>query len=116
MRLPGWVQESRLVGTALYVVSQSYQSVADSKDASWEWGSTVSSFDLSNPASPITKDTLSYPGYGNVIQATDRFLFVATQSSGNWWQSVIRCIDLLARRRHESLVFDRHSGSGAGQV
>jgi hypothetical protein len=94
--VPGWIQESRMVGTALYVASQSYQPVAGSQDGTWQWGSTVSSFDLSNPAAPIAKDTLWYAGYGNVISATDQFLFVAVQDPSSWWQSVLECIDISA--------------------
>lgn len=96
LRVPGWIQESRMVGNALYVASQAYQPVPGSKESQWEWGSTISSFDLSNPTAPATKDTLWYAGYGNVIYATDRHLFVATQSTSNWWQSIVRCIDISA--------------------
>jgi hypothetical protein len=90
----GSIQESRMVGTALYVVSQTYRPVPNSRDNSWEWGSLVSSFDLSNPASPSTRDTLWQAGYGNVITANDQFLFVVTQDPVNWWRSVVRCIDI----------------------
>ncbi|MFO1498033.1 MAG: beta-propeller domain-containing protein [Verrucomicrobiota bacterium] len=96
LAVPGRIQESRLVGSALYVASQSYQPVPGSLDASWEWGTTVSSFDLSNPARPAVKDSLRYPGQGNVIYATDRYLFVVTQSVTNWWQSVVHYIDVSA--------------------
>ena len=50
----GYIAESRLVGTALYVVANSYEQHAVlSKDGSttstdWEWGSRVVSFDLSD--------------------------------------------------------------------
>ncbi len=90
----GTIQESRMVGDALYVVSQTYRPIAGSRDGQWEWGSLVSSFDLLKPASPVAKDTLWYSGYGNVINATDRFLFVATQDSTSWWRSIVRCIDI----------------------
>jgi hypothetical protein len=92
--IKGSIQESRLVGTALYVVSQTYRPVPASKDGMWEWGSLVSSFDLSNPSSPAVKDTLWNSGYGNVITATDRFLFVANQDPNNWSRSMVHCIDI----------------------
>jgi len=92
--IPGWIQEAAWVGTALYVASQSYQPVPDSKGNSMQWGSTISSFDLSLPGKPVTKDTLWYSGYGNVINATDQYLFVAIQDASNWWQSVLHCIDI----------------------
>jgi hypothetical protein len=95
-RLPvdGYIQESRLVGTALYVASQSYRPVPGSTNSTWEWGSTVSGFDLSDPAAPVARNTLWYSGYGNVVTATDRLLFVVTQDPNNWWQSVVRAIDI----------------------
>ena len=94
--ISGSIQESRMVGTALYVVSQTYRPVPASKDGkgAWEWGSLVSSFDLSNPASVVVKDTLWNSGYGNVVTATDRFLFVVTQDPLDWWRSVVQCIDI----------------------
>jgi len=102
--IPGEVQESRLVGTALYVASQVYRQVkipakpdGNQPVEQWEWGSVVSSFDLANPAAPVARDTLWYPGWGNVIMATDRFLFVANQGAdNNWWQSDIQVVDISA--------------------
>jgi hypothetical protein len=102
--IPGEVQESRLVGTALYVASQVYRRVEvpakpDSNEPveQWEWGSVVSSYDLANPTAPVARDTLWYPGWGNVIMATDRFLFVVNQGAdNNWWQSDIQVVDISA--------------------
>jgi hypothetical protein len=102
--IPGEVQESRLVGTALYVASQVYRKVevpvkpdGGQVAEQWEWGSVVSSYDLANPTAPVARDTLWYPGWGNVIMATDRFLFVVNQGAGgDWWQSDIRVVDISA--------------------
>lgn len=95
-RLPvdGSIQESRLVGAALYVATQTYRPVPDTTNSAWEWGTKVSAFDLSVPATPVSRNTLWYPGYGNVVTATDRLLFVVTQDPGNWWQSIVRVIDI----------------------
>jgi hypothetical protein len=95
-RLPvdGYIQESRLVGTALYVAAQSYRPVPGTTNSMWEWGSKVSAFDLSDPAAPVARNTLWYSGYGNVVTATDRLLFVVTQDPNNWWQSIVRAIDI----------------------
>jgi hypothetical protein len=95
-RLPveGSILESRLVGTALYVAAQSYRPVPGATDSTWEWGTMVSGFDLSDPAAPVSRNTLWYPGYGNVVAATDRLLFVATQDPGSGWQSLLRVIDI----------------------
>lgn len=98
----GYIQESRLVGTALYVASQSYQqTIVSSKPGTdpitqWQYGTVVSSFDLSQPNSPIKRDTLWYPGSGNAIYATDQYLFVATQSTNNYWQSILNIVDISA--------------------
>lgn len=92
----GYIQESRLVGTALYIASQSYRPVIEKTESVWEWGSRVSSFDLSDPAVPVAKDSFWYAGYGNVIYATDRFLFVAAYDTSNWRRSLVYCLDISA--------------------
>jgi hypothetical protein len=94
--VPGWIQESRMVGTALYVASQAYRPVPGTSNSTWEWGTLVSAFDLADPAVPVAKGSLWYAGYGNVVTATDNYLFVATQDPANWWQSVLRIIDITA--------------------
>ncbi len=94
MDLPGSIQESRMVGSALYVASQQYRPVSGAKDGTWEWGAVVTSFDLAEPASPKTRGTLWFAGYGNVITATDQFLFVALRNQ-NWnGPATVRCIDI----------------------
>jgi hypothetical protein len=92
----GSIQESRMVGTALYVASQMYRPVPGSTNTTWEWGTLVSSFDLAQPGNPVSRDTLWYAGYGNVVSATDIYLFVVTQDPANWWQSVVQLIDITA--------------------
>ena len=100
----GNIQESRLVGTALYVSAETYRTnflppTPDGKTSeTWEWGSLISAFDLADPSQPVARESLWSPGYGNVITATDRFLFVATQGTdpSNWWQSDVRIIDISA--------------------
>ena len=91
--VPGQIQESRLVGTALYVAANTYRAVAD-KSGNWEWGTQISSFDLSQPESPAAKGNLWYAGYGNVISATDRFLFVVVTDGNNWNHSLVQCVDI----------------------
>ncbi|MHB8519544.1 MAG: RCC1 domain-containing protein [Limisphaerales bacterium] len=90
----GTILESRLVGTALYVASQVYRPVAGSTNNSWESGTMVSSFDLSDPTRPVAKQQLWYSStYGTVVAATDQFFFLATQTS-SWYQSVVQVIDI----------------------
>ena len=85
---PGYLVESRLVGTALYLVSQVY-------DDDYQPDLLVSSYDLSDPAHPTLTDTLELGSYGSVITATDRYLFVV-HSSGDWRRSLIEVIDISA--------------------
>ena len=64
----GYIRESRLVGTALYIASQVYrQTEVVNKNGSismrWEHGTQVSSFDVKNPSKPSARDTLFYNGY-----------------------------------------------------
>ncbi len=98
--LKGVIQESRLVGSALYVASNAYQPIKETlREDIWAWGNLVSSFDLSDPANPVDRDTLFYDGTNNTITATSRYLFVSTPdlSAGSaWWsaRSLIQLIDI----------------------
>lgn len=96
----GQIVESRLVGTALYVVSSAYQTVV-AEDASGapvqtvEWGNRVSSFDLSDPNHPTPKSRLWVGGYGRSVYATDKFLFVAGPGANSDWNRVnIHVLDI----------------------
>jgi hypothetical protein len=91
--IEGWVQESRLVGTALYVASEGYQLLAGTNPDEWQWGTVVTSFDLSNPANPVVRSRLWFAGLGNAITATDRRLFVATLDYAGDGQPVVRVLD-----------------------
>ena len=97
-RLPlsGFVQESRMVGTALYVASQSFRPVAGTTNSMWEWGTELASFDLSDPEVPVKRSTLWFSGYGNVVSATDTYFFAAVQDVSNWWQSIVHIVDISA--------------------
>lgn len=90
----GWLTDSRMVGTALYVASQNYRPVTGTSNTLWEWGTSVRSFDLSDPAHPLARTSLWYSGYGNLINANDTYCFVVTQDPTNWWQSVVQIIDI----------------------
>lgn len=94
--VPGYIVESRLVGTALYVASQVYRPVTNDNGATWQFSTVISSFDLSNPAAPVSSGTLSYPGYGIEVAATDRYFFVINHSLSNWSQSIVHLIDISA--------------------
>jgi uncharacterized secreted protein with C-terminal beta-propeller domain len=90
----GWIQESRMVGNALYVASQNYFP-SRTNPSVWESGTVVSSFDLVDPAHPVAQKTLWFPAaYSTTVQATDKFLFVIT--SENWNESTVQIIDISA--------------------
>jgi hypothetical protein len=90
----GWIQESRLVGNALYVATQHWRPVPDSPDGAWQGGILVSGFDLTVPSLPVVRNSLWYPGYAQVVTATDRFLFVTAQDPADWRTSILHLIDI----------------------
>ncbi|MCC7375956.1 MAG: beta-propeller domain-containing protein [Verrucomicrobiales bacterium] len=95
MPLKGRIVESRKVGTALYVATETWQASTDGS-GSWQSGTWVASFDLSDPAKPVARGTLWFIGSGNVVTATDKFLFVAvTDYSKSWpWRTDLQVVDI----------------------
>ena len=91
--ITGYVMESRMVGTALYVASQTYRR-APGTNIVYEWGTLISSFDLADPAAPVSRDTLWYAGYGNVVTATEHYLFVTSGDTWNPGRSFVQIIDI----------------------
>ena len=79
----GAIMESRLVGTALYTVSQFYAPVeeTDAQTARiaghWEYRLTVSSWDLAVPESPIHQGEHPISGSAQAVYATENALFIA---------------------------------------
>lgn len=94
--VPGSITESRMVGSALYVVANSYQPRTVLGSESWEWGSEVLSFDLGDFATAQEKSRDWVSGYGNVVMATDKFLFVAHTDYQNAppYTSTVHCYDI----------------------
>ncbi|MDC0307461.1 beta-propeller domain-containing protein [bacterium] len=98
----GYIRESRLVGTALYIASQTYitkkavNPETGDTYTRWEHGTQVSAFDLKTPAKPVARETVFYSGYNNDIYATDKFLFVSTSIPNNYYKTDLRCIDISA--------------------
>lgn len=89
--IPGYIIESRMVGSILYVVSQQtwQERIVDpdtgAEHVKWESGLNVSKMDLTNPASPIITDPLElkngkYNYGGAQVQATPEKLLVSTNS------------------------------------
>jgi hypothetical protein len=109
----GYIRESRMVGTALYIASQVYRPIPNSNPAVWEWGTLVSSFDLTDPSTPVSRGTLWYSGYGYEVAATDHYFFVIGQSPTNWWQSTVHLVDISASN---GAMRDVNSVTPAGRV
>ena len=101
----GYIRESRLVGTALYIASQTYitteaiNPTTGDRYTRWEHGTQVSAFDLKNPAKPVARETLFYSGYNNDIYATDKFLFVSTAVPKEYYRSEERRVGKECRSR-----------------
>lgn len=97
LTVEGSIQESRLVGKVLYVASETWRPVVPSDPklgSTWEWGTLVSSFDLADPSAPVAQGGLWFAGSGNVVSATDRWLFVVTRDPADGWHSFIQVIDI----------------------
>ncbi len=128
----GSISESRLVGSALYLASQSFRPSVrvdertGQEEQRWEWGTHVSSFDLSQPDAPEAREEHWIPGSGHVIHATSDYLFVSTQGTGSrWWQSRIEVIDIsspdgslvpLSQIRPAGRVIDKFKMHVSGEV
>jgi hypothetical protein len=87
----GSINTSRLVGSALYVASDAYQTITSpdpTVGVTYVYGTQLSSFDFSDPGAPVARDTLWFDGWNNsAVTATDRFFFVA--STTDWTTSSI---------------------------
>ena len=81
--VPGWIVESRMVGSALYVVSQSYWQWTGSGGTSWVPRTFLTSIDLANPSAPVRRSSQALNGYSHAVYATDRFLISVTGSYDN---------------------------------
>jgi hypothetical protein len=97
--LSGQLVESRFVGTALYLATQTWQPKSDRPEDAGVWtaGTVITGIDLASPANPVAQPELWLPGSGNVVTATDRYLFVAMkdhQPQMNWWETVLKVIDI----------------------
>ena len=70
----GSLQESRMVGQVLYVASNVYDGDLNATSYS---GCRVTSFDLSDPANPVLRSSVTVGGWASAVYATDQYFFVA---------------------------------------
>ncbi len=103
LELSGILLESRLVGSALYVATQTSRQHTlppERPEAEpvirWEYGTQIQAFDLGDPGAPRPRDPLWFSGYGHTLQATDRYLFVVLYDPSDWWRSTVRLVDISA--------------------
>ena len=95
----GYINTSRLVGSALYVASDVYQTIPSPdptgggvNDVTYIYGTQLTSFDFSDPSAPVARNTIWLDGWNNsAVTASDRFFFVA--STTDWTTSVINVVD-----------------------
>ena len=96
----GHVEDSRLIGSRLYVASS---------DSSWTNSSfrstvTIQGFDLTNLKSPIRFTPVSGEGYAPVLQGTNSTLLVASTAPSDWNRSRVFVIDISSPTGQPTLV------------
>ncbi len=75
----GYLVESRLVGSVLYLATEVYGSAR--ADGLYEYGCQLSSFDVSDPSNPVARDSVLLDSYPGAVAATDQYFLVATWNS-----------------------------------
>ncbi len=107
-RLPfaGSLVESRLVGSVLYVAASVNRELEDSRGI--EYGTEVTSFDLSDPAHPARRNSIFVSGWTNTVAATDRFFMLVGQNDNGLGSNVglidISSADGMMRRAGRAVV------------
>jgi len=88
--LPGGLQESRLVGNRLHLVSTSWQ------DTQGNWSPTtwVITLNVSQPGVLVEESRQSIPGYVSCVGSTARYLWLAGAEAGNWSTHTLRAFPI----------------------
>lgn len=86
LELEGAVEESRMVGTTLYVAAE----FSRWEKGVWKGGTEVTAIDLQRPSAPVVLDSMRIEGWGNAVAATPDLLLVAVHSGGASAVHVIR--------------------------
>ncbi len=95
--LNGLIVESRMVGGAVYVATDAWRPDPDSgkQRGLWVHGTIVTGIDVADPASPVVRSELWFPGTGNVVAATERLLLLGSVSdNGSGWNSDLHVMDI----------------------
>jgi len=83
----GALRESRLVGHVLYIAAGASRENA----GAYEYGTTITAFDLSDPANPAERDSVFIPGWGATVTATSDYFIL---SAG--WPDMLHLVDISA--------------------
>ncbi len=106
IQVPGYILESRMVGTVLYVVSRNswQESIVDAdtgiEHINWKSGLSVLKADLADPANPIVSDPLDLQNdehdyWGGQVQATAEALMIATSAYDNELRQSISTVHVI---------------------
>lgn len=95
IRIPGQLQESRLVGTVLYTSSSEYRPVMEGGSiTSWESGSALVAIQLADPANPIKTGERFFAGWAEAVSATDRYFLIATHGIWPYNNTELHVVDI----------------------
>jgi len=105
----GYVDDSRLVGTTLYLADTTFTFA----NGEYVFGTQIASVDFSNPTAPTAAATLVLPGWFTAMAASGNFLLAVSADATNYLQSDIACIDVSAG--HGAMTL-RSTVQTAGQI
>lgn len=113
----GGLRESRLVGHVLYVAAGTSR---ETTAGSYEYGTEVTAFDLSDPANPAKRDSVFVPGWTSMVTATPDY-FIVTGGYPNTLQLVDitagdGTLKLAGAVTPEGYVYDKFKVSIEGSV
>jgi hypothetical protein len=86
VEIAGTISDSRIVGDALYVVSQQYAVNSPSIIDDGKNATTVQAFGILDPGKPVARGKLEIPrgGWQNHVHFTDKLLYLASSGYGTW--------------------------------
>jgi len=89
--LPGALQESRLVGDRLHIVSTSWQD----EEGNWSPKTWVITLNVSQPGILVEESRRSIPRYVSAIGSTEKYIWLAGSESGDWSRHTLTAYPIL---------------------
>jgi len=89
--LPGALQESRLVGDRLHIVSTSWQD----EEGNWSPKTWVITLNVSQPGILVEESRQSIPQYVSAIGSTEKYIWLAGSESGDWSRHTLTAYPIL---------------------